>query len=287
MSSTSTAIQIQYRAMLESDFAAAYGLSQAVHWRHRPEDWQLLHHLGSGFVAECDGEVIGTALWWSHGDDYASLGMVIVSPEAQGRGIGGELMNRLLEAIGERNTLLHATPAGQPLYEKLGFEVFSTVHQHQGTVASREPVAPPQGTRLRAAEAGDSAALAKLASRAAGMERTRVVNELLRTAEGVVIEDDNGNPVGFGILRSFGQGDIIGPVVAPDAEHARALLSHLAAKRTGSFVRIDMAAEHGLDSLLNELGLPNVDNPVSMVRGKAPQADPGIHQYAIASQAFF
>ncbi|TDR52065.1 ribosomal protein S18 acetylase RimI-like enzyme [Halomonas ventosae] len=287
MSFATAAVRVQYRPMLESDFPAAHALSQAVHWRHRAEDWQLLHYLGSGFVAECDGDVIGTALWWPHGDDHASLGMVIVSPEAQGRGIGGELMNRLLEAIGERNTLLHATPAGQPLYEKLGFEVIGRVYQHQGAVVPRTPVAPPQGTRLRSAEAGDGVALAELASRAAGMARTRVVNELLRTAEGVVIEDDNGNPVGFGILRSFGQGDIIGPVVAPDAEHARALLSHLAAKRTGAFVRIDMCDEHGLDSLLSELGLAHVDTPVAMIRGEPQQADLGIRQFAIASQAFF
>lgn len=287
MLSATAAVKIYYRPMLESDFPAAYGLSQAVQWRHREEDWQLLHHLGSGFVAECDSEVIGTALWWSHGDNHASLGMVIVSPNAQGRGIGSELMNRLLEAIGERNTLLHATPAGQPLYEKLGFEVFSKVHQHQGTVVSREPVAPPRGTRLRAAEAGDAAVLAELASRAAGMSRVRVMNELLDVAEGAVIEDASGHPVGFGILRSFGQGDIIGPIVAPDEAYARALLSHLAAKRTGAFVRIDMSDKHGLDSLLSELGLEHVDTPVVMVRGEAPQADRGIRQFAIASQAFF
>ncbi|MDI5984239.1 GNAT family N-acetyltransferase [Halomonas sp. M4R5S39] len=287
MSSATAAVRVQYRPMLESDIPAAHALSQAVHWRHRPDDWRLLHRLGGSFVAECGGSVIGTALWWPHGDDHASLGMVIVSPEAQGRGIGRELMNRLLEAIGERSTLLHATPAGQPLYERLGFEVIGRVHQHQGTVAHRAPVAPPPGTCLRAAEAGDGAALVELASRAAGMARAQVVNELLCIAEGVVIEDSDGNPVGFGILRSFGQGDIIGPVVAPDAEHARALLSHLAATRTGSFVRIDMCDEHGLDSLLSELGLANVDTPIVMVRGKAPQADPGIHQFAIASQAFF
>lgn len=287
MSPTTAEVNIQYRPMLESDFPAAHALSQAVHWRHRPEDWQLLHRLGGGFVAECDGSVIGTALWWPHGDDHASLGMVIVSPQSQGRGVGRELMNRLLEAIGERNTLLHATPAGQPLYERLGFEVIGKIHQHQGIVASRVPVAPPPGTRLRAAEAGDAAKLAELASRAAGMSRTQVVSELLRIAEGVVIADDNGNPVGFGILRSFGQGDIIGPVVAPDAEHARALLSHLAATRTGSFVRIDMSDEHGLDALLSELGLAHVDTPIAMVRGEAPKVDPGIHQFAIASQAFF
>lgn len=287
MSSTTAAVHTHYRPMLESDFPAAHALSQAVSWRHRPEDWQLLHRLGGGFVAEGERGVIGTALWWPHGDDHASLGMVIVSPQAQGRGIGRELMNRLLDAIGERNILLHATAAGQPLYERLDFEVIGKVHQYQGMVASRAPVAPPPGTRLRVAEVGDADRLAELASRAAGMPRTQVVNELLRIAAGVVIEDANGNPVGFSILRSFGQGDVIGPVVAPDAEHARALLSHLAATRTGAFVRIDMSDEHGLDSLLSELGLAHVDTPIAMVRGEAPQADRDIRQFAIASQAFF
>ncbi|MDN3520467.1 GNAT family N-acetyltransferase [Halomonas ramblicola] len=289
MSSASTAVQIHYRRMLESDLRAVHLLTQVVCWPHRREDCELLYRLGRGFVAECDRGVIGTALWWAHGDDLASLGMVIVLPEAQGRGIGSELMNRLLEEIGERNTLLNATPRGQPLYERLGFRVIGKAHKHQGTVAPHAPVVPPPGTRLRAIEARDGTALVELASSAAGMPRASVMDELLRIAEGVVIEDGNSNPVGFAILRRFGHGDAIGPVVAPDPGHARALVSHLAAARTGSFMRIDVRDESELDSLLSELGLAQVvdDTQIVMVRGEAPQADPGMHQFAIVSHALF
>jgi GNAT superfamily N-acetyltransferase len=124
-----------YRAFESTDIIAAHALSLAVGWPHRAEDWQSMFAAGSGFVAQDDGEVIGTALYWKCGTDRGTLGLVIVSPEAQGRGIGRQLMELVLKALGNRVTFLHATPAGKPLYERLGFEACGTVDQHQGVVS--------------------------------------------------------------------------------------------------------------------------------------------------------
>lgn len=112
-----------YRAFTLADIAAAHGLSKALGWPYRSEDWQFSAETATGFVAEENGVVIGTALYWRFGADRASLGHVIVSSGHQGRGIGRKLMEAVLEALGPRITFLHATPAGQPLYEKLGFSV--------------------------------------------------------------------------------------------------------------------------------------------------------------------
>ncbi|GGY01314.1 N-acetyltransferase [Litchfieldella qijiaojingensis] len=284
METQNSKTEITYRRMLESDHPAAYQLSQAVRWPHRLEDWQFLHRVGSGFVAERNGQPIGTALCWSHGDDYGSLGMVIVSPEAQGNGIGGELMNRLLVELGERNTLLCATPAGQPLYERLGFKAIGRIHQHQGTIVQPEVVAPPAGESIRPIESDDCPRLAELAARACGMPRATLLNSLLNVSEGIVLDND-GELTGFALMRRFGRGYVIGPVVALDADRAKAMISYLIGLCVDSFVRIDVPDSCELSPWLNEIGLVQVDTPVVMVRGEPPHADPSMRQFAVSGQA--
>ena len=53
-----------YRAFQSSDIAAAHGLSLAVGWPHRAEDWRRMFDAGSGFAAHDNGRLIGTALFW-------------------------------------------------------------------------------------------------------------------------------------------------------------------------------------------------------------------------------
>ena len=276
--------EITYRRMEQTDLAAAHRLSQAVRWPHRLEDWRLVHTLGSGFIAECDGRPIGTAMCWGQGNDYGSLGMVIVSPEAQGKGIGRELMQRVMDELGDRNVMLFATPAGQPLYEKLGFKAIGEVHQHQGTVVQPEVVAPPEGERIRPIGLNDRPRLAELAGRACGMPRATLLNELLNVAEGVVL-DSYGEIRGFALMRRFGHGYAIGPVVAPDTERAKAMISYWVGARVDSFVRIDVHDNGGLSSWLNDIGLVQVDTVVAMVRGEPPHLNALTRQFAIINQA--
>src|SRR5439155_19575123 len=179
MTSQTTDTAITYRRMTESDLPAAHAQSQAVRWPHRLEDWQFVHRLGTGFVAEEGGAMISTGLCWKQGDSHASLGMIIVSPEHQGKGIDLELMNLVLEELGSRCMLLIATPAGQPLYERLGFVATGTIHQHQGMMAPSAPVAHAAGENIRLAEPGDIVKIIVLANRATGMSRDAVLKQLV------------------------------------------------------------------------------------------------------------
>lgn len=69
---------------------------------------------GGGFVAQRSGAVIGTALCWQFGQHCGTVGLVIVSPQEQGRGVGRQLMELALEALGSRTVFLYATLDGQP-----------------------------------------------------------------------------------------------------------------------------------------------------------------------------
>ena len=283
MTNQSTAAAIAYRPMNEDDLPAAHALSQAVRWPHRLEDWRFAHRLAIGFVAEHDGAVIGTALCWRQGELHGSLGLIIVSPQHQGMGIGRKLMHLVLEALGERWALLHATAAGQPLYESLGFAATGAVHQHQGEMEAVAPVVPP-GERLRPAGPDDLAKMIALANRATGMSRDAVLTQLVGVGEGAVLERD-GDIVGFSLLRRFGRGQVIGPVVASDNDRARALIAYWSGAHAGAFVRVDVTGDCGLGAWLAEAGLAQVDPVVAMARNGAPPRDEAVRQFAIVNQA--
>lgn len=272
---------ITYRRFTDDDIAAAHALSVEVKWPHRADDWRFVTGTGIGcigFVAENVDGVVGTALSWKYGADTGSLGMVIVSPQHQGKGIGRTLMNKVLDALQGRVVFLNATPSGQPLYEKFGFEAIGTIDQHQGAAFQPPLISLPPGERLRPLGTNDAPRLASLASRASGLDRSVVVPALLDIAEGIALDRD-GELLGFALFRRFGRGFAIGPVIAPDEqsiERAKALISYWLALNEGVFVRIDMPGDSGLTDWLEGLGLPRVDTVVKMRRpaDSVPAAKP-------------
>ncbi|AEF54526.1 GNAT family N-acetyltransferase [Marinomonas posidonica] len=285
MTVTQTPLSISYRAMTEADLNTAYTLSQAVKWPHRIDDWKMVHHLGSGFVAEYHNQPIGTVLCWDHGEKYSSLGMVIVSPEKQGNGIGRQLMNQILDEIGEqKNVLLFATPSGQPLYESFGFRASGTVYQHQAIVENAIAIETNEKEELRHIDREDYAKIAKLAETACGLTRATTLNEILKSASGIAMETQ-GDITGFALIRQFGRGYAIGPVIASSQEQAKVMIQSLINDHINEFVRIDIPQSSELNTWLTEIGLPQVDTVVEMVRGEIPQRDSKIRQFALISQA--
>lgn len=302
MSESAVKPDLHYRRFSADDIDAAHGLSVAVRWPHRPEDWRFAFEAGEGFVAVDNGVVIGTALCWKFGADRATLGMVIVSPDQQGRGIGRKLMELVLEALGERVTFLHATPAGQPLYEKLGFAACGGLTQHQGTVEQAPAVVLPQGETLRAVAPADLATLIDLASRGCGLDRSATLPALLAVAQGGVVLERDGVITGFALARRFGRGYAIGPVVTATSgdsgdhddndNHARAkaLVSHWLAQHVGDFVRLDVPGGAGIEAWLPGVGLVPVDSVVKMVRNASAEQhsgepDAAWRAYGIINQA--
>jgi GNAT superfamily N-acetyltransferase len=278
--------RVVFRAMTSDDIEPAHALSAELRWPHRPTDWAQVFEHAEGTVAEQDGKIVGTALRWRWGPHHASLGLIIVSPDCQGRGIGRQLMAALLDGMDTHNLLLQATEAGRPLYEKLGFKATGGVRQHQGLAKPTPLIQLPPGWRLRPAGQNELAALQSLDAAARGMPRPALIEDLLERAETCVVLDHEQTPRGFAMLRRFGRGHIIGPVVAPDVEGAKALIAHLAGQNAGHFTRIDVDAIADLGDWLSAIGLAEVDAPTTMVRGTPPAAiEGGPVLFAITTQA--
>jgi ribosomal protein S18 acetylase RimI-like enzyme len=276
---------IELRPMLDGDIDAASGLSKALGWPHRLEDWKFMFAIGQGLVAvTADGEVVGSLMWWPYGQDDAAVGMVIVSGAWQGHGIGRRLMVEARTALPGRTLHLNATPGGLPLYEKLGFRPCGVVEQRQAT-AMTQPIIPlPQGMRLRPAGQNDLGAIMALDRAANGLDRHDLLAELLRVGKGIVV-DDGGTVVGYSICRMFGWGKVIGPVVATTAGFAQAMIAHWIGSCAGRFTRLDVPSAGGLSAWLDEIGLPLVDTVTTMTTTDVRTPAHGAQTFALCSQA--
>jgi GNAT superfamily N-acetyltransferase len=280
---TSLAPETTLRPLGPGDLAAAQLLSAAVGWPYRVEDWAFALGLGRGFALERGGMLAGTAMTWGFGPSWGALGMIIVSPAHQRRGLGRTLLVSAVDELGERSIQLHATAEGEALYRRYGFVRTGSVRQHQGAAFSVGLHAPRPGERIRPAGAADLAVLMALDQAATGMPRAPVIAALLKEASGVVL-DREGVASGFALLRRFGRGQVIGPVIAPDRQAAQLLVAHWLGQKQGEFLRIDVTEESGLSPWLEELGLPEVDRVTRMVRGR-PAVPAAVQAFGLVSQA--
>lgn len=260
----------------------ALALSQVINWPYRAEDWKFALDLGHGFGVEAGDKLVGTALWWPYGKDFASAGMIIVSTDAQRQGIGGRLMAAMLAAAAGRRMILNSTQEGRPLYTRLGFEPYGVVSQHQAVLAKVPAI--DRTVRVRPVGPDDAHALHNLDQRASGMDRKNLLNALFGVADTVVVERD-GDVTGYGCVRRWGRGVVIGPVIARDQADARAIIATLASAYEGGFVRIDVTGESGLSPWLAEIGLPQTDQVISMSLGKPPEPLPGAVLFALSNQS--
>lgn len=277
-------------ALRADHLPAATGLSSALGWPYRLDDWRFAFELGAGFAVETDGKLVATALWWPQGETHACLGMIIVSPELQGRGIGRLLMARLLQATEARTLMLNSTQAGLKLYRQLGFEAHGRVYQHQAVFETPMPDSHHAGD-ARPMLATDEQQVRALDAQATGLDRRALLDALFSVATVTVLDRGQG-PCAYACARRFGRGAVIGPVVASGpcaSADARALIGTIAATFQNQFLRLDVTEESGLSPWLNAMGLPCVDQAVPMTRG--PVADPGMSTasarlFALSNQSF-
>lgn len=177
-------------------------------------------------VAEVDGVVVGTGCGIAYPDaGFGWVGVIATEPGFERRGIGGLVTERVSEALAGHGcaSVLDASLAGGPLYERMGF-----VDHGPTRVMSREPLGA--GGIAPVAQAITDADLAEVAAfdrEAFGGDRSRLIELLVhgfpdRTA---VRRDTDGSVTGFVIA----QHGVIGPLAAADDESLDRLVSFAAA----------------------------------------------------------
>ncbi|MGD0020436.1 MAG: GNAT family N-acetyltransferase [Candidatus Limnocylindrales bacterium] len=121
-------LAIEYRAELPTpeEFERLFRSSGWTEAFQVPTDRlaATLPHAWYGICARRGGEVVGTGLVLSDGVLHALIVDVIVMPEMRGRGIGTEIMKRLVARCQEAGVLqvqLFSARGQRGFYESLGF----------------------------------------------------------------------------------------------------------------------------------------------------------------------
>jgi len=277
--------ELTIRRMQAEDLAAGLRLTQAQSWAYRLEDWSFHFRLGRGWVA-CDpgGRVLGTALWWPYGERFATIGLVIVGRDQQGKGIGRRLMDVVMSDAGSRTLQLVATTAGRKLYRQCGFREVSGIFQQQGLVVAAPLPEDVRGDVLRKVTRDDIATIARWDATAFSSHRQHIVETILETGDGLLAERD-GRLAGYALARRAGRGTTVGPVVAEDEILAIELIAG-ALERAGGFCRLDVPADATrLSAWLETVGLKRVDQAAVMTRGTALPRQGTARVFGLVSQA--
>lgn len=223
---------VSLRRMTEADLAAADALRRLAGWNQTPEKWRCLLRVEPQgcFVAEHDSEVIGTVTATTYGQALAWIGMMLVHPAHQRRGIGTRLIRQVLEYLQHRGIeciKLDATPLGRPVYEKVGFVAESTLTRYQRPAGSERRAPELAVGRTRNLGEADWEAVERLDTPAFGACRLHLLRNLTPLSRSALVWPAQGRVLGWGVLRRGANADHLGPLVCGSAEGSRPLVAAL------------------------------------------------------------
>ena len=271
-------MKIELRRLELGDLSAADGLRQAAGWNQTPADWRRLLALDPQgcFAAVDQKQLVGTATTSSFGTKVAWIGMVLVHPTCRNQGIGRQLLTHCLEYLQEKNVRcikLDATPAGQILYEKLGFRIEWPLARWMRP-ADEESKNAPLPHRVTTMIARDWNEIFELDRQAFGVCRQPLLRSLKENSiKFVVNREPSGRLEAFGLLRAGMSADYLGPVVTRTKEAGRnVILDLLGASRRPVYWDIPDPCMDAL-TLATELGFVSQRPFVRMYLGENGAAD--------------
>ncbi|NED14810.1 GNAT family N-acetyltransferase [Streptomyces sp. SID9124] len=228
---------------------ACADLSEDRGWPRDEERWALLLAAGTGYgIDDPDSKgLMASCVVISYGPDMAAVGMLLVAGRHARRGIGRYVMQRVIEAAGGTPLSLHATSAGRPLYEELGFipvgRAVRLLGPFRPTAASGSQPPGESAVVVRSASAQDLRALVQLDSTVFGLDRTHLLTRLPTFAGHMRVAEQDGELIGYVALSPSAENHAVGPLIARDAAVAKRLLASLA-EVTDRPWRVDVDARH-------------------------------------------
>ena len=260
-------MSFRLREMTVDDIPAGMRLKEIAGWNQTRGDWErFLRASPHGcFVAEIEGEVVGTAATISYEDRFAWIGMVLVDPARRGQGIGTKLLEKAIEYLtgcGIPSVKLDATPQGKLLYEKLGFVSEYEIQRWQ---LQRAPT--PDAT------IGASSLTEEMLDQDReifGADRSALLRSIALEHPALLVRTPSrGKLTGYSFGRRGALADHLGPWVAQDESSARDLLDEFLLRSRGETVFVDgIRNSPWAMKLLRERGFQFMRSLTRMYRGR-------------------
>jgi GNAT superfamily N-acetyltransferase len=234
---------IQIRKILPDDIQRAMKLVYAEGWNQTERDWQLLIENPQNvcFVAEIDDRLVGTAAAINYFNTVAWIGMVLVNKEYRGRGISKILLSSVFEKLSSCKSIkLDATPAGQAVYEKLGFvneyQIFRMLNTSFDCLQSKDLKIIPKKVQET-----DIPLIIVLDKHSFGSDRTQLISSLIKEfPEKSWVLKQNDKILGFALGRKGNRYHQIGPVSAQSSDYAKLLITYALKDLSTQSVVIDV-----------------------------------------------
>lgn len=235
------------RELQLKDLEAAMRLKTVEGWNQTDADWQLIladnPNLCLAVVAE-DG-VVGTVCAYSYEGKLAWIGMMLVDRSYRRRGISKRLMREVIQRIGNDQTIkLDATPAGQKVYEQMGFvkeySLFRWVRPKGGISVSKMETEEVQSIDL-----ADFPEILSQDNKVFGADRAKLLHHLFeRLPNGAFLVKEGDKIVGYIFCRLGSKFLQLGPMVASTDMVAKMLITRVLEAFEGHDLVLDLGLHH-------------------------------------------
>lgn len=204
-----------------ADIDAGLRLCRLSQWDQVRRDWErfVVGESSSATVALVDDRVMGTAATSRYGTRFGWIGMVLVDPASQGRGVGASLLRHTLDELRDVAVVrLDATPAGHPLYVRQGFADECPLLRMERTVGAPVMTADSSVSLMTPADLQE---IGSMDLGVFGAPRAGLLEWMYAGApEYAVVARRNERIAGYVLGRHGFQFEHLGPIIAADAHLA-------------------------------------------------------------------
>lgn len=272
----------------EAQIGAGLSLCRSNRWNQLERDWRLLLQLSAAGcrVINQEDQVIGSVSTISYQHLFSWIGMLLVDPAFQRRGVGTQLLNTALEILNEEETVkLDATPAGRELYLQLNFtDEYPLMRMQCGTPL----ITGLDDYRVKPIEVNFLSNINEIDRVVFGADRKLLLQGFREdAAEYAMVVEDKRKIVGYCLGRKGYSFDQIGPIISDDVEIAKCLTMAALKNIKGKPVIIDALLNNSeWIQWLKKIGF--IDQRPFMRMYKGRNNHPGVpqKQYAIAGPEF-